>query len=177
MFSEIKQFSNFCWKDIVTPVHIDKLEEMLVESNYHPQYTRELVTGFKKGFDIGYRGPTQRRNISNNLPFRIGNQVDLWNKVMDEVQAKRYAGPYQLQQLPFECFVQSPLGLVPKAENKQRLIFHLSYDFGEDIADLSINHHTPEHLCSLKYKDLDHAVKCCPFEVNASRIDNLLFKE
>ena len=54
---------------------------------------------------------------------------------------------------------QSPIGLVPKAGNKMRLIFHLLYDFPD--GSKSINHHTPEELCSVKYNDLDHAIKGC----------------
>ena len=51
------------------------------------------------------------------------------------------------------------LGLVPKVGNKTRLIFHLSYDFdGKAIEGKSLNFHTPKHLCSVKYNDLDHAI-------------------
>ena len=57
--------------------------------------------------------------------------------------------------------MQSPLGLVPKANDKTQLIFHLSYDFGSAESDKSVNHHTPEHLCSAKYRDLDHAICGC----------------
>ena len=42
-----------------------------------------------------------------------------------------------------------------------RLIFHLSYDFGDSEDKKSFNHHTPEHLCSVKYKDIDHAIRNC----------------
>ena len=57
--------------------------------------------------------------------------------------------------------MQSPLGLVPKAGNKTRLIFHLSYDFGQEIHERSLNFHTPKDLCTVKYRDLDYAVQCC----------------
>ena len=75
---------------------------------------------------------------------------------MKEVQAKRLAGPYL--HVPYNNYVQSPIGLVPKGQNKTRLIFHLLYDFGQYP---SINHFTPEHLCTVKYQDLDYAVKIC----------------
>ena len=39
------------------------------------------------------------------------------------------------------------------------MIFHLSYDFGEDEAEHSLNHHTPEDMCKVKYRDLDFAVR------------------
>ena len=76
---------------------------------------------------------------------------------MKEVKLGRYAGPFATP--PTEHFVQSPIGLVPKAGNKTRLIFHLSYDFGVEDKDKSINYHTPEQLCSVKYHDLDEAIK------------------
>ena len=62
---------------------------------------------------------------------------------------------------PSEYYVQSPLGLVPKSGNKTRLIFHLSYNFGSQEQDKSINYHTPQELCMVKYRDLDHAIRNC----------------
>ena len=50
---------------------------------------------------------------------------------MKEVNEHRYAGPFN--ELPFKYHVQSPVGLVPKAGNKTHLIFHLSYDFGDEM--------------------------------------------
>ena len=80
---------------------------------------------------------------------------------MKEVAENRYAGPFRYDELPFKNFVLSPLELVPKAGNKQCLIFHLSYDFGPKESDKSINYHTPHELCTVKYQDLDHVVSCC----------------
>ena len=45
---------------------------------------------------------------------------------MKEIAEKRMAGPFE--DIPFEHFIQSPIGLVPKDGGKKtRLIFHLSY--------------------------------------------------
>ena len=63
---------------------------------------------------------------------------------MNEVKERWYAGPYEESCIPMKWYVQSPIGLVPKAENKKRLIFHLSYDFNKE--DRSVNACTPEHL-------------------------------
>ena len=50
---------------------------------------------------------------------------------MKEVRLKRVAGPFK--EIPFESFIQSAIGLVPKAgSDKTRLIFHLSYKFNSD---------------------------------------------
>ena len=70
------------------------------------------------------------------------------------MKLKRVAGPFK--QIPFQNYIQSPIGLVPKAGGATRLIFHLSYDFKDGLR--SVNFHTPKELCSVKYKDLDFAV-------------------
>ena len=63
---------------------------------------------------------------ARNLKLNVGSKTELWNKVMKEVKEKRYAGPYH--KIPFEYYIQSPIGLVPKDHGKStRLIFHLSY--------------------------------------------------
>ena len=49
---------------------------------------------------------------------------------------------------------------MPKVGRDQtRLIFHLSFDFGEKEKEHSVNFHTPKEFCSVKYHDLDFAVK------------------
>ena len=110
---------------------MDELEELLKESKYDKDKMDYLIQGFNKGFSIGYNGPQNRRDTSENLPLNnLGTTTDLWNKVMKEVKLNRYAGPYSFEDLPVkQNFIQSPIGLVPKAGGKTRLIFHLSYDF------------------------------------------------
>ena len=46
---------------IVTPVNIDRYEMLLKESNFNPKKTQYLVSGFKRGFSLGYRGPQKVR--------------------------------------------------------------------------------------------------------------------
>ena len=75
-----------------------------------------MEKGFTEGFDIGYQGPQKRQSKSDSIPFTVGNRTELWNKLMKEVKLKRVAGPFK--QIPFEDFMQSPIGLVPKAGNK-----------------------------------------------------------
>ena len=146
-------------EDIVTPIKVNKLRDLLVEAGYPESKMKELVTGFKQGFDIGYRGPKVRKHTSQNLPFRVGSKTELWNKVMKEVKMNRYAGPFKVPPTP--QYVQSPLGLVPKDKDKTRLIFHLSYDFGEDEINQSVNYHMPKELCTVRYRDMEHAIKNC----------------
>ena len=74
---------------------------------------------------------------------------------MKEAKLGRYAVPFDKS--PFKNYIQSPIGLVPKAGNKTRLIFHLSFAFGEDRP--LVNECIPDEFCSVKYKDLSYTVK------------------
>ena len=67
----------------------------------------------------------------------------------------RYAGPFET--IPFKNYIKSPIGLVPKAGNKMRQIFHLSYEFRN--GNHSLNYHTPKEKCTVKYNDIDEAIK------------------
>ena len=138
------------------PVKVDRLVQLLTQTAYPPDEIAFLKQGFEQGFDIGYDGSKVRQSVSENIPFTVGNEVELWNKLMKEVKLGRVAGPFE--HIPFDNFIQSPIGLVPKAGGDQtRLIFHLSYDFKDGLKLL--NHHTPRELCTVKYKDLDFAVQ------------------
>ena len=113
-----------------------------------------MVDGFTKGFSLGYAGPIKVRRKAPKLKLRVGSPIELWNKIMTEVKAKRYAGPYE--KVPFKHFIQSPVALVPKDKGKKtRLIFHLSYPKTGD----SVNSGIPDDLCSVKYPDFMEAVK------------------
>ena len=74
---------------------------------------------------------------------------------MKEVSLHRYAGPFE--QIPFDRYIQSLIGLVPKAGGQTCLIFYLSYNFPES-GYKSVNSYNPKERCCVKYKDLDHAV-------------------
>ena len=89
---------------------------------------------------------------------------------MKQVAERRYAGPFE--QIPFQNYIQSPIGLVPKAGNKTRLIFHLSYNFSDKPEDCSLNGCTPKELCSVKYNNLDHAVRRCLQVSKLARIEH-----
>ena len=140
------------------PVWVDKLENLLTESKYNKEKSQFLIDGFRHGFSLGYAGKTNVKIRSPNLKFRgVGNKTNLWNKVMKEVKLKRYAGPFDT--IPFENYIQSPIGLVPKDNGKDaRLIFHLSYPRG---SGLSVNENTPTKLSSVKYPDFNDAIQLC----------------
>ena len=102
------------------------LRNSLTQAGYDRDKIDFIVNGFKNGFSLNYTGPSDVRYTAPNLPFVVGDEVDMRNKVMKEVKAQSYAGPYEAP--PFEHFIQSPIGLVPKDHGtKTQLIFHLSY--------------------------------------------------
>ena len=153
---DVHIFENFNLTEIVTPINPDKFKQLLVETGYNRSKTKEIITGFREGFPLGYQDmKTGIQQRAPNLKLRVGNEVELWNRVMKEVQLKRYAGPFA--KVPFENFIQSPIGLVPKDSGKNtRLIFHLSFPRDGQ----SVNSETPREWCSVKYPEFDDAIKC-----------------
>ena len=157
---EILYFENYDINNIITPVNVGALESLLIESNYDANETQFLTDGFKNGFSLGYNGPTRVRIKSPNLKLVVGDEVDLWNKVMKEVREKRFAGPFKESEIPFRYFIQSPIGLVPKDNGTNtRLIFHLSYPRTKHST--SVNANTPKELCSVKYPNFEEAINLC----------------
>ena len=168
------QFSNFDLENVVSPVNADVLEKLLVESDYNAKKTKRIVEGFRRGFDLGYRGPSNVELTSPNLKFTVEDEVDLWNKVMKEVRVKRCAGPYPIEEPPFKHFIQSPIGLVPKdAGRETRLIFHLSYPRN---GSTSVNINTPKRKSKVKYPDFSEAVKLCVGEGRFARLADQMFR-
>ena len=146
---------NFDLQNIVTPVKVDVLNKLLSKTSMLEQDREFLVSGFTRGFDLLYEGPQNVCSYSKNLPFRIGDECELWQKLLDEVKLGHVAGPFTT--VPFETFIQSPIGLVPKDNGtKTQLIFHLSHDFSDHG---SVNSYIPAEICSVKYNDLDVAIR------------------
>ena len=152
---EILYYENFNITDLVTPVNAKMLKLLLLQAKYDKEEIDFLVEGFSNGFSIGYEGKTDVKVKAHNLKFQVGDEIILWNKVMKEVKEKRYAGPFT--QIPFEYYIQSPIGLVEKDHGKDfRLIFHLSYPRKENST--SVNANTPAELCSVQYPDFSEAI-------------------
>ena len=150
------EYENLNLDDIVTPVKPQVLRQLLKEANYDEKKTEYLCQGFSEGFDICYEGPQYVQRTAPNLKLRVGSHLELWNKVMVEVRDKRFAGPFE--QIPFDYFIQSPIGLVPKDKGKKtRLIFHLLYARTGD----SVNSGISKEKCSVKYPDFTDVVKLC----------------
>ena len=148
--------SNLDLDNIMTPVDVDKFEDLLIKANYDQEETKYLVNGFRNGFALEYKGDRDITKTAPNLKIRIGSPLELWNKVMVEVGKQRYAGPFV--EPPFKRYIQSPIGLVPKDKGtKTRLIFHLSYP----RSGKSVNSEIPHEYCTVKYPAFDEAIKLC----------------
>ena len=89
-FVEIEHYFNYDLHNIVTPLNVQMYERLLIQSDYDPVEVKFLVDGFKNGFDIGYKGPENRRSEAKNIPFTVGNKEEMWTKIMKEVKAKRF---------------------------------------------------------------------------------------
>ena len=154
--TEVMEYFNHDLRNIVTLVKVKTYARLLEEAGYDKEKSDFLVQGFTKGFSLCYEGPSKVRQKSPNLKFTVGSPTELWNKIMVEVEAKRYAGPFK--KVPYKYYIQSPVGLVPKDKGKKtRLIFHLSYP----RTGSSVNSCIPEELCSVKYPDFMDAVDMC----------------
>ena len=144
-------------QSVVTPVNVEEYEKLLHETEYDPEESQFLISGFKEGFSIGYKGDVNVQQTAPNLKLECGTKFDIWQKVMKEVKLGRYAGPFD--EIPFDNFIQSPIGLVPKGENGHdtRLIFHLSYPRSGN----SVNSQMPKEWCTVHYNELDQAIAMC----------------
>ena len=100
------------------PVNVEVLEAELKAANYDHNEIEYLCQGFRQGFHIGYTGPKERKSKSRNIPLTIGSPTILWNKIIKEVKANRVAGPFD--DIPYKNFIQSPVGLVPKAGSMEQ---------------------------------------------------------
>ena len=54
--NEVLYFENFNLTDLKTPVKVEVLEQLLIQSKYDLEEIKFLTRGFKQGFEIGYKG-------------------------------------------------------------------------------------------------------------------------
>ena len=76
------------------PIDVNVYRDLLLQTNYDREKTEFLVHGFTEGFDLGFEGPLKRQDRSRNIPFTVDDKFDMWEKIMIEVRAGRYAGPF-----------------------------------------------------------------------------------
>ena len=151
---------NYNLKDIVTPVDAEHFNELMLQAGYPEKDRIYLHHGFKYGFSVGYEGSREIVQNARNLKLRVGSKTELWNKVMKEVGAGRYAGPFEGQP-PFKYYIQSPIGLVPKDGGKKtHLIFHLSHP-RDTRKGVSVNGNIPKDFSRVVYPEFCEAIRMC----------------
>ena len=156
---QILYYENFDLESLATPIKVDRLQQLLEATKYPQKETKFIVDGFTNGFSIRYEGNMEAKLMAPNLPLsNEGDYIMLWNKIMKEVKAGRFAGPFK--QIPFEDhYIQSPVGLIPKDDGKDmQLIFHLSYSKNKDTL---VSANTPADLWTVKYPDFIDAIQMC----------------
>ena len=105
--AEVLEFSEQNWRDIITPINVKEFGKLLHDSGYDQGKARYLICGFAEGFDIGYRGPKQRRDQSENIPIKlgVGSPLEMWNKVMKEVKAKALCRAFPMTSHDLLCAI------------------------------------------------------------------------
>ena len=128
---------------------MDRLNFFL--TGYHPPLRQFLVNGFRYGFRVGFVGE-RRAAQSPNLKSALEQPQAVRCKLLKELAAGRIRGPFPRP--PFQEFVCSPLGIVPKkVPSEFRLIQHLSYPYGS-----SVNDFIPERTSSVRYASISDAI-------------------
>lgn len=95
-----------------TPIKVDMLEYFLY--GYDPHLRQKLVQGFTFGFKINSTICRESRNVSKNHRSAMENTQVVAEKIQKEILKCRFRGPFLRP--PFDNFICSPLGLIPKKE-------------------------------------------------------------
>ena len=111
-------------------------------ANLFPEASEEILNGIENGVDVGFHGPRDRDRDCINLRSateceEIAQKVDA--VIAKDVRDKKKAGPFE-KRPAFPHFSISPIGAVPKKNSEKiRVIHHLSYPFGGDSINASVD--------------------------------------
>ena len=146
---ELSQLHHIINSPPVTPVKVSNLSPLLQQ--YDPRLAQFLIDGFSFGFRIVFVGKSRLR-LASNLRSAKEHPNILAAKLEKELCAGRIVGPFSRP--PFDNFISSPLGVVPKkTPGEFRLIHHLSYPNGS-----SVNDFIPDHFSSVQYASIGDAI-------------------
>ena len=146
---ELSQLHHIINSPPVTPVKVSTLSPLLQQ--YDPRLKQFLIDGFSFGFRVGFVG-TSRLRLASNLHSAKEQPKILAAKLEKELCAGRIVGPFSRP--PFDNFISSPLGVVPKkTPGEFRLIHHLSYPDGS-----SVNDFIPDQFSSVQYASIGDAI-------------------
>ena len=134
-------------KTLPTPVQVENLNRWL---QGYGKERHSLIEGFTFGFDLGFEG-IAKNVVCNNLKLASEFPKLVQEKISQKLRLWRTAGPFGTP--PFETFVTSPLGVIPKKDSgAYRMIQHLSHPPG-----VSINDGIPFEKASVQYQTINHA--------------------
>ena len=109
---------------VVSPINADVLEHFL-QGYPCPGSRRFLLDGFRRGFDIGFRGTFDDPNARpRNLLSARNNVQQVTEAVLKELSRGHTSGPFPFP--PFPHTHCSPIGAAPKPDGSVRLILDLS---------------------------------------------------
>jgi hypothetical protein len=132
-----------------SPINLHILSKLL--SVYPDREAADILyNGFRYGFRINYAGPRVSYE-SRNLKSVLNNPAIAWEKVMNEVNAGRIAGPFSYRTI--SNLRVSPIGLVPKKTGGIRLTTNLSSSINGSVNDFIDTSYT-----SVQYSSFDRAV-------------------
>ena len=142
----------------VTPViNVGALQELLI--SYDPAEAQKIISGFKQGFDIGYRGPITDLE-TKNLTSALRQPHVMQTLIQNEVDKGRFLGPFQ--EKPLANMRINPIGFVPKkTPNSYRLISDLSQPKTN-----SVNDSIPPSASRVSYPSIQDAIDCILSLVN-----------
>ena len=105
-----------------TPLRYSQFDRELV---HHPDkaFTSKHLTALQQGVGIGYKGPIGPIE-AKNLPSALQHPLIIDAELAKECTAGRILGPFQSR--PLRNLRCSGIGVVPKKNNKWRMIMHLS---------------------------------------------------
>ena len=137
----------------VTPIRPAALKRHLDTIGYDKSITKYLVDGFTHGFRLEHNSPVTPTEPENDISITIHSHV-AQQKIENEVKAGRMKGPYINPPLP--NFHVSPIKLREKTvKGTFRMIHNLSWPYD----DTSINSQIPDDSKSVKYSNVNKAIK------------------
>ena len=137
----------------VTPIRPIALKRHLDTIGYDKSITNYLVEGFTHGFRLDHNSPVTTSEPENDISITIHSHV-AQQKIENEVKSGRMKGPYNNPPLP--DFHVSPIKLTEKTvKGTFRMIHNLSWPYDET----SINSQIPEDSKSVKYSNVNKAIK------------------
>ena len=135
---------------VPSPIDLSDLIPLL--TSYEDKFF--VISGFSKGFRLGFKGTFSSTEGSNALSVRLNPEATAV-KVAAECNLNRIAGPFVVK--PFTPFKCSPLSLRPKlSPGKYRLLHDLSAPYNCD----SVNAGIDDDDAKVKYTSVIRAIEC-----------------